>query len=112
VTLFGEGHWAVCRSANILESELWVWWIEIEGVTDKMSSDELGQYLIDRSRATEFMRKLKPLLPEDIESRIERPACTPGGRADLQIQLTELSDPEATVVILNEFFPELCQLAT
>ncbi|MDO8649866.1 MAG: hypothetical protein Q7K33_00955 [Candidatus Berkelbacteria bacterium] len=117
ITLNGQGHWAVCKQDDILENELWTWWIEIEGVTirggRRLIPDEkmIDDHSVRGGRAKELIQTLRPLLPMDVESRIEPPASTPGGIVRLEIALTEMSDPKAAVRKLKGFFPRLYELA-
>lgn len=115
ITLRGRGHWAVCKSATILESNLWVWWVEIEGVTTQdgeyLIPDELLlDHAVERMRATKFMKKVGPTLPLDAASRIEPPIHTPGDDAKLSIPLRDFLDPGKALAICEEFFPAIFKL--
>ena len=115
ISLQGQGHWSICKCDHYLESDLWVWWIDIEGITIKEGRRLIPDYIMFELALAdkvglEFIREMKPLLPGSALDRIEFPRHIPGDSVNIAIPLGECRDVKSVFRVIEEYFPVLSKL--
>lgn len=100
--LTGVSHWS---SRGDMESERWIWWLEVEGLV--ISDEEMREHSISEGKGVGFIKEILPFLPENIGEKVEPPNSIPGGECYFSHQLEENKNPEEVEKILVKYFPEL-----
>ena len=114
-TLRGQGHWSALSGDNYLASDLWIWWIEIEGVTVKNGTPLVPDALmfvhaLQGKRGVAFIKRLTPELPRIANERVDLPQHIPGDSINVEIPLKECLDCDAVHRLILEYFPGLVLL--
>lgn len=113
ITLTGQGHWSI---RGVLESIMWLWWVEIQGVT--ISDEEMQSHMLQKEAGLVFIKELRQYLPISFQGEflkgdiyVSLPDGIPGGTWDIKLPLSDCINPSEAEKIIQKYFPKLYELA-
>lgn len=93
----GSSHYS---SRGKLENNMWYWGVELDG---KLNQDTV----IKGELGVQFVRDLRPFLPDNHGLRVIHPIHIPGDDCGFNIPLEKTTNPDAVRKVINKYFPRI-----